>query len=51
MRELGREGEKGRCGPGVLFALLQGQREHWGGVVGVVTVGVNGFNAIEGGAR
>jgi hypothetical protein len=25
--------------------------EHWGGVAGVVTAGINGFNAIEGGVR
>jgi hypothetical protein len=35
----------------VLFTLLSGPRERRGGVAGVVTTGVNGFNAIEGGAR
>jgi hypothetical protein len=29
--------------------LLQGSREHRGGVAGVVMSGINGFNAIEDG--
>jgi hypothetical protein len=49
-------GSSGERGKGAVRArgarrLLKGARMHRGGVAGVVTEDVNGFNAIEGGAR
>jgi hypothetical protein len=45
-RELGRGGKRGSEGQVVLVAFYRGR-----GSVGVVMVGVNGFNAIEARAR
>jgi hypothetical protein len=47
-RELGREGKRGGEGRGCLSPLIETERAP-GGVARVVTVGINDFNAIEGG--